>query len=75
MTEKLIFQRAGTYYMTSTCGRYNVAKSMTGDVPKYSAWLNSRDKFRLGELLGVKDTAEEAQAICQEHANQQETKK
>lgn len=72
MTEPLTFKRAGAWYMRSTCGNYNVSKAMLGETAKYSAWWLSEKKYLPNQLLGTEDTAEAAQAICQEHANQQQ---
>lgn len=67
MSKQLEWLKPSKYYMTTRCGKYNVAKAIVGVTTKYTAWRNKHDKYdnwpkKIGDACS---TADQAKQICQ----------
>ena len=68
------FNRAGQWHEISDCGRYVVSAAHVVDRFKFQGWLLAPEKGKTAALLGTRDTAQDARAVCEEHEQQAQRK-
>ena len=72
----MTFLEVTAYAVVSDCRRYSVCMASVNNRFKHSAYFVPsgvvEGKFSLSTLIGVKDSREEAEELCREHARQRE---